>query len=81
MIAYVYKKHTEEDNEESNDNDDDDDNDGDEGISSNSRKESISRMSQMSTEGVPESVYRSIEAKRLQAPKTGVKVKHLSLLP
>lgn len=38
-----------------------------------SREASIARMSTMHGEGVPESVYRTIEARRLGAPQTGVK--------
>jgi len=46
--------------------------DDDDGQSS-SREASIARMSTMHGEGVPESVYRTIEAKRQGAPQTGVK--------
>ena len=33
-------------------------------------------MSDMANEGIPETVYRRIEAQRLAAPKSGVKVGH-----
>lgn len=51
---------------------DDDDQDG-EGGQSSSREASLARMSTMHGDGVPESVYRTIEAQRLGAPQTGVK--------
>lgn len=37
------------------------------------REKSMSRMADMSSDGIPESVYRTIEAKRMNAPRTGVK--------
>jgi hypothetical protein len=73
--ALIYQHHDSDNEDEGSEHDDDDDDGSGDGVDeSNSRDASIARMSHMHGEGVPESVYRSIEAKRLAGPQTGVKV-------
>ena len=65
----------ESDNDSGYGNSDEDNDESNEDAEESSRHASLSRMKEMDSDGIPESVYRSIEAKRMAAPNSGVKVR------
>lgn len=75
FLPQLYSLFSEQNEDNESDNEDGDE-DGD-GRHSQSRAASTARMFDMASEGVPESVYRSIEAQRLRAPRSGVKVQKI----